>query len=110
MPDPLMSDARIFKTYVTDGISVFPMDTIEYEGKFWLVPIWLESPTEEWRTPARLIGLPNLHTQDLRGTQAPVDFAVQVPIPKAVLEGKTTTGYSVIERPPIRFPKPPTVH
>ena len=37
---------KIFKTLVSiegGGGSVFQMDTIEYEGKKWLVPKWLEA-------------------------------------------------------------------
>jgi hypothetical protein len=33
---------RIFKTAVSDGQSIFPLDTIEYRKGLWLVPIWIE--------------------------------------------------------------------
>jgi hypothetical protein len=33
MGDPPVSDAQIFVTMVNDGSSIFPVDTIEYEGK-----------------------------------------------------------------------------
>jgi hypothetical protein len=46
--------------------------------------------------------------------QPPADFSVGIPIPKSVFEGRAQSSeaarYTVIERPPIRFRKPPSVH
>jgi hypothetical protein len=107
-------EPRIFKTFVSVETSIFPMDTIEYEGKFWLVPRWLESIEEGWLTPERIISLENLQVQDLRKMPSPsADFSVSVPIPKFVFDGDPeqpkAAGYRVVQYPPIRFRKP-TVH
>jgi hypothetical protein len=102
--------ARVFKTFISDGRSVFLMDTIEFQGKLWLVPVWLESPTEGWKTPERIICLENLPVRDLRNTSQFADFAVQAPIVMDVFDGKSNPVYIVLEHPPIRFHNPPTIH
>jgi len=98
---------------IQGGNSLFLSDTIEYEGKLWLVPEWLESPTEGYKIPARIICLSNLTFQKLGGT-FPADYSLSVPVPKAVFDGThqqpSTLGYVVVERPDIRFPIPRGIH
>ena len=82
------------------------IDTIEHEGKFWLVPQWLDIPAEGWTMPARIILLDTLRHQRLEpGGLA--DFLLNDPLPKAVLEGHVLTEqakqYVVVDKPPIRF-------
>jgi hypothetical protein len=100
-----MPKKQILKTFVSDGTSIFPMDTIAYEGGFWLVPEWLESASEGWRAPARIIRLDNLGYQDLREASQPADFVVNEPIPRAVFEGRaqgpSAARYVIVERPPV---------
>ena len=107
MTDPPISNADTFRTMISDGHSAFPIGTIEYEGKLWLVPEWLVNDREGWRTPKRIICLSHLKVQDLRGKGHPADFAVNVPIPKseldALFQGQPVAGWLVIEKPPIRF-------
>jgi hypothetical protein len=31
---------KIFKTVVSNGTTILPIDTISYEGGLWLVPHW----------------------------------------------------------------------
>lgn len=109
--EPPITDARIFQTMVTDGSSLFPVDTIEYEGKFWLVPRWLFPPSKEWREPERLICISNLGLRDHRSQQQrAADFSVLVPLPKALFFDPIPTlpaeQYVVIAHPRIRFPMP----
>ncbi len=113
MPD--IPEVKIYRTMVSDGTSIFPMPTIEHEGKFWLVPKWIEHKDGEWIAPERIICLDGLIDQDWRGRpNAPFDFAVNIPIPKSVFDGNASPAesakYTVIELPPIRFPKPPSIH
>lgn len=83
---------------------------IEYQGKLWLVPKWFVSDREGWKTPAYIVCLDHLEVQDLRGKGFPGDFSVPVAIPKAVLDhllqGEPVAGWTVIDRPPIRFRSP----
>lgn len=91
---------------------ILKMDTIEHEGQFWLVPQWIDSQTEEWTMPARIILLDSLPHQESDGKQW--DFVLNDPIPKAIAFGETQpeegSEYVVVERPNIRLPKPPSVH
>jgi hypothetical protein len=110
---PPISDAPIFKTMVSDGSSLFPVDTIEHEGRLWLVLRWLYPPSREWRAPERLICISNLGFQDLRNMpNAPADFSVPVPLPKVLFETIPTLPaeqYIVIEHPRLRF-RMPSIH
>jgi len=103
---------KIFKTMmsfsdVAEGI-IYKMDTIEYQGKMWLVPEWLDSPLRGWRMPARIICLDVLPHQKTSGTNAPADFVLNHGIPKSVCDGQIQTQaedlFVVIERPDIKFP------
>jgi hypothetical protein len=106
---------KVFKTFVsTEGSpDIFEMDTIEHEGKKWLVPEWLEAPTLGWKKPARIICLDKLAYQ-----KAPEGFGARFvlnnPIPKAVLNGEIPIQlislYLVIERPEIYVLIPKGVH
>jgi hypothetical protein len=112
MSAPPILDAPIFKTMVSDGKSIFPIDTIEHEGKLWLVFEWLAPPSKEWREPARLVCLSNLPYRDLRGQGFPTDFSLSHPLPKVLFEAiprLPDEPYIVIEHPHIRF-RMPTVH
>jgi len=51
---------------VRTDLSQFVADTVEYHGKWWIVPEWFEGPTANTRCPARIIC-----TDDLGLTQAP---------------------------------------
>jgi hypothetical protein len=105
-----ISDAPIFKTMVSDGSKVFPVDTVEHEGKLWLVLRWLYPPSKEWREPERLICISNLRFQDLRAMpNNPADFYLPGPLPKVLFESipkLPAEQYIVIEHPRLRFRMP----
>jgi hypothetical protein len=102
---------RIFQTLLAIGDDgyVYRMDTIEYEGRVWLVPAWLESRATGGRKPERMICLDNLPHQRIDPQDSPVDspihFRLVDPIPKTVLEGRVPPGlesvYVVLEAPEI---------
>jgi hypothetical protein len=110
--DPIL-ELMLFKTFVSDGHSIFPMDTIEWKGMLWLVPEWIECKSEKWKRPARLICMAKLEVRDLRNTPQPADFAVVVPIPKSVFEGHDQgpepVEYLVVEHPAVRY-RIPLIH
>jgi hypothetical protein len=101
---------KIFKTMMTfsddDDGTIHKMDTIEYQGKMWLVAGWLDCPREGWRIPARIICLNVLPHQKMKIADA--DFVLTHGIPKAVWNGQIPSQpedwYVVIERPDIQFP------
>jgi hypothetical protein len=108
---------KILKTAVAlegdNSGSIYQMDTIEWQGKNWLVPQWLEAPQLGYSIPARIICLDYLPHQKTAGGNFG-DFVLNQPLPKAMFEGplpKTPTALpAVIERPDIRFPIPKGIH
>ena len=102
---------NIFKTIMAisddnDGI-IYKVDTIEYQGKMWIVPEWFDNPTLGWRIPVRIILLDVLPHKKTPGGEA--DFVLNHGIPKSVFyEGhnppQPEDWFVVIERPDIRFP------
>lgn len=100
-----MFTTMVFFSDVDDG-SIYKMDTIEHEGKMWLVPEWLDNARGGWRKPARIICLDVLPHQRTPG--GPADFVLNAGIPKAVCDGQLPQQqedlYVVIEAPDIKFP------
>ena len=105
-------DMKIFKTMLTSDGNIQFMDTIEYEGKMWLVPEWLDSISLRVSTPLRIIGLDAFVHQKMPGN--PADFLVELPIPKSVFEGQIPPELKgvvqIVESPDIRFPYLPGLH
>ena len=91
--------------FVEGGNAIFAADVIRYKGKRWIVPQWLENPSEGWKTPERIVCLDNLQHQKLPRGDARGDFAVNVPIPRSVLFGPdlpaANSGYVVVRRPKV---------
>lgn len=85
--------------------ATYKVDTIEYEGKNWLVPEWLENPSQGWYMPARIVCLETLQYQ-VSETEG-IDFVLNTIVPKSVFEGRvpngTTDQFVVVEKPDIRF-------
>jgi len=87
---------------------IYHADTIEYEGKLWIVPTWIESPFLSYKLPERIVCLQTLRHQksDTHG----VDYILNDPIPRYVLYGQIphTSEYAAIVRirPDIKVPIP----
>jgi hypothetical protein len=105
---------NIFKTLVAlegDGY-VYTLDTIEYKGKMWLVPEWIEPIAKQWTSPLRIICLDVLPHQ--KSSSPDHDFVLNNPIPKCILAGQVplekVKQYVVIERPDVRLIHPDKVN
>jgi hypothetical protein len=100
---------KIFKTMIgfDDAPQLYQVDTIEYDGKMWLVPHWLDTLDKQWRMPVRIICLDSLAHQKLPPGSPYGDFSLSAPISRAVFDGQRQPqlgdGYVVIETPPIRL-------
>ena len=85
------------------GTNILKCDTIEFEGRFWLVPVWLEDDFGEIKTPKRIICMSVLDHQVLGPDSSYADFLVKEPIPKEVLYGEATEhngiAYLIVECP-----------
>ena len=102
--------SRIFRAFAgndTDGAN-HKIDAIEYDGKLWLVPHWLEIPAKRVSMPARIIRFDNLQPQSAQGSPLG-DYFLNVPIPKVLLERTTpkqqVIGFEYVELPDIEIPE-----
>jgi hypothetical protein len=83
-------------------------DVIQYEGKHWIVPYWLDSPVEKVTRPLRIIQIESIQHQKI-DDKPEFQFVINQPIPKDVFEhGQVQQGskYVVVESPDIAFPIP----
>jgi hypothetical protein len=102
---------KILKTMMAisdaeDG-RIYKVDTIEHEGKFWIVPEWIDNKVTGWSSPTRIILLDVLPHQKSPG--GPADFVLNYGMPKSVFyEGRIPPQpehrFVVIENPDIKFP------
>jgi len=91
------------------------IDTIEHEGKLWLVPSWTYNTNEGWKRPERIICLTQLpHKKVFPGDGVPADFVLEYPIPITVLDDHNLIplpdGAKVIDYPDIKESIPKGVH
>ncbi len=99
---------KILKTLITftdtDLGKILKCDTIEFEGKLWLVPEWLENAATGEMQPLRIICLDLLPHQKIQRS-TPADFVLNAPIPKCVFDGEipseTTLNFQIVESPAI---------
>jgi len=94
------------------GGEIHKMDVIEFDGKFWLVPEWIDSPDKKVTMPARIVLLDVIPHERSQGKD--YQFIVSGSVPKSVFEGRVPPEledqYVVIERPDIRLPLPSATH
>lgn len=87
------------------------MDVIEYDGKTWLVPNWLDFHVEKVTRPERIVLLEVISHHRTPNSNI---ITVDGPVPRSVFEGRIPTGqesrYVVIEQPDIPMPLPGTTH
>ena len=97
---------KIYTTVLsfTGESSIHACDTIELDGKLWLVPRWLSNLVEGTRTPLRIICMDGLSYQKMP-PNFQEDFVLNNPIPKCVLDGEvpddTTFEFVIVESPDI---------
>jgi hypothetical protein len=87
-----------------DGM-LFIADTIPYDGKWWIVPEWLQGPSAGTLCPARII---YVDAQHLAAPSPPyqdrADWALETPLSRDILEGRRVSQNPlVIERPDIHL-------
>lgn len=96
----------MFFSDVPDG-KLYKVDTIEHQGKMWIVSEWLDNPLAGLRKPTRIILLDLLPHQKSSG--GPADFVLNDGMPKYIFDGQPPrtpedARFVVIERPDILFP------
>ena len=97
---------KIAKAYVVIDGGLYKVDVIEFEGRFWLVPEWLDMPAQGVSMPRRIVSLETIPHQRIEGGNP--EFVVNDPVPKAVFEGRSQSEggqlFVVRELPEIRVP------
>ena len=82
------------------------VDTVEHEGKLWLVPEWIDTQDGRWTKPVRIICLSVLPHQQ-RSPNSGADYDLMCPMTKAILNGQipkeTTLDLVVVENPNIEI-------
>lgn len=106
---------NIFKTGVgTDNGTILQCDTIEHEGKLWLVPEWLDEPARGVSKPRRIIRMDLLPHQSMLGTNYRLDYILNDYMPRAVLDGtappEQANQYEIVELPEIEVPMRPRMN
>ena len=96
---------KVLKTFVAVGNEVHKVDTIEWQGKFWLVPLWVEAKDLGLQRPVRIISLSDLAHQ--KGGPG-ADFVLTDPLPKEFfdLAGPSAQEgrFVVVEKPELTMP------
>lgn len=89
---------KVFKTMVASEEGILEMDTVEYEGKLWLVLDWTADYDKGIEWPALLIGLPGVGMPLQRLHQGhPADYSLPIQLSKDTLRRGTTQGFRVVE-------------
>lgn len=101
----MSDDTSIKQALVPVGDTIYAADVIEHEGKLWIVPHWLDSPTEGWSTPTRIIRMDKLPHQAT--PNRPEAFVVNVPIPKEFvglepIPALAKIGFEIVETPDVK--------
>ena len=99
---------KIYKTMVGDDKGkLHKVDTIQYNGGLWLVPVWLEIPEEKLTKPAFMIRIDQLPLQNTLGGPFGDYILAQGHIPIDVLEGKADNNsehkFDIVRNPDIQF-------
>jgi hypothetical protein len=102
---------KTFKVIVQmeDDGSLGQCEAIEHDGRVWLVPYWLESPTRAETKPSRIIPLDILQHQKLSaGNPYSADFILNDPMPRNLFDEKISPQlaklFQVVEAPDIVIP------
>jgi hypothetical protein len=104
----------ILKAAVPSGPEVLTCDAVFHEGKYWLVPEWLEDNESGSRVPARLVCISNLRHQVHLDSEVH-QLTVNEPVPREILDGtaeKDKLGKFLVAENPAGWPElePPTLH
>lgn len=95
---------------LSDDNKILSVDTIEHEGKIWLVPKWLASPVEGVQRPERLVRIDVLQHQRIvrKPGSLPADYVLNSPVPRHALEGaphrQKEPAFEIVWSPDIQVP------
>nr|MDP2192541.1 hypothetical protein [Rhodoferax sp.] len=94
---------EIVKTYLFfsghDEDHPYLIDTIFYEGAWWLVASWLQHHSTGHRIPERIIQMDGLTVRFQEVEGHPYRFLLNNALPKSVLDGVQQEGYTMAIHP-----------
>jgi len=101
---------KIYRAVLISGPSILQMETIEHDGRFWLVPDWIVSRDQKLMKPLRIISLATIPHTDLGEGQRGHRFVVHGPVRQSTLRGhpppEEANLFEIVESPEIIFPNP----
>jgi len=103
---------RTFKVMISiqDDNGIYDQDVVEREGAWWFVEAWLDSPSEGYRIPTKVISIGRPRRQRLTGRSDGVEWVLNDPVPKEIAEYRAPLGgeelFVVLEQPDWRFALP----
>ena len=108
---PKWPPIKVLKVGVgSGGGAIQECDAIKYDGKLWLVPQWLDEPGSGTTKPRRIIRIDSLPHEPMTNPAFGLDFILNGPLPKAVLDGVATpeqaAQYEIVELPEIEISMP----
>jgi hypothetical protein len=109
--EPKTAPVEVLKVGVgSGGGAIQECDAIKYDGKLWLVPQWLDEPGRGTTKPRRIIRIDSLPHQPMTNPAFGLDFILNGPLPKAVVDGVATpeqaAQYEIVELPEIEISMP----
>ena len=81
-----MTTKTIYRANFVAEDGLYDVDIIDHNAEFWLVPEWLDNPSEKWSTPARIIRLNSIPHRKCLGSPL-ADFLILPGVPKAAIFG-----------------------
>lgn len=91
---------------------IHSIDVVEYQGKFWLVPAWLDYPAQKATRPLRIVWLGTMRHHHMPGSDP--EFLVEDPVPSYVFDGRLppeeASRYVVVESPELVLPRDESKH
>lgn len=105
---------KIYETMaIVDG-RVAAIDTIEFQGGLWLVPMWLDQREQGWTSPEYIVRLDALAYDPVLAWPYRPNYWLNVPLPKDVYEGRAHSApgqrFEVVHRPSLRIDVPTGLH
>ncbi|RIJ20322.1 hypothetical protein D1224_14415 [Henriciella barbarensis] len=96
---------EIYSARVVVGSNLCRCDVIYHDDEYWLVAEWLDTPSEGWSSPARLVGLRGVDHKILQGNDPRI--VVSYSLPTFLFDTQTPLPqeheYEVWDLPPIRI-------
>lgn len=95
---------EVYKTFLFfsgfDEEHSYLIDTIYFEGAWWLVASWFQARESGERIPNRLVRLDGLKYQEVNDEC--YRFLLNSSIPKSVMDGKPEEGYLIKQYPAVQ--------